>query len=131
MLPPRGPSARLAGILTLAVVFLWISRARSVETAAVATVFLGTFTAFMTSAHWVRIDIVLMLWCATAVWAAWERIGRGAAAGFLVLFYAALVLALWTKGLIGPVLVGAGLVTYAGLQRSRVGPPSAATRVSA
>lgn len=119
---PHASAARavsgLSGILTLAVVFLWLVRARGVETAAVATVFLGTFAAFLTSAHWVRIDIVLMLWCALAVWAAWERLDRGAGAGFLVLFYAGLVLALWTKGLVGPVLIGAGLVTYAGLSRN-------------
>jgi 4-amino-4-deoxy-L-arabinose transferase-like glycosyltransferase len=119
---PHAAAARavsgLAGMLTLAVVFLWVSRARSNDAAAVTTVLLATFMAFVTSVHWVRIDAVLMLFCSIAIWSAWERIGRGAGPGFLTLFYAGLVLALWTKGLVGPVLVGVGLVTYAALSRS-------------
>ena len=119
---PHAAAARavsgVAGLLTLGVAFAWIWRARSVETAAVATVLLATFMAFVTSTHWVRIDALLMLFCAVAVWAAWERTGRAASPGFLALFYAGLVLALWTKGLIGPVLIGAGLATYAALSRS-------------
>ena len=46
----------LAGLLTLAVVFAWVWRALCVEAAAVATVLLATSVAFVTSAHWVRID---------------------------------------------------------------------------
>jgi 4-amino-4-deoxy-L-arabinose transferase-like glycosyltransferase len=45
-------------------------------------------------------------------------LGRNGSARFLGLFYAGVVLALWTKGLIGPVLIGAGLATYAALSRS-------------
>lgn len=108
----------LAGLLTLAVVFFWATRARSLEAAAVSTVLLSTCLAFVTSVHWVRIDALLLLFCATAMWSAWERIGRAAGPGFLALFYTALVLALWTKGLVGPVLVGTGLVTYAAVSRS-------------
>ena len=119
---PSVPAARavsgFAGLLTLVVVFFWVRRALSFEAAAVATVLLGTSVAFVTSSHWVRIDIVLLLFCAIALWSAWERIGRGGGAGFLVLFYAGLVLALWTKGLVGPVLSAAGLVTYAAMSRS-------------
>ena len=107
----------LAALLTLAVVFAWVSRASSFDTAAIATVILATFAEFVTSAHWVRIDALLMLFCTLALWSAWERMGRAGGPGFLVLFYLALVLALWTKGLIGPVLVGAGLATYAALSR--------------
>jgi len=101
-----------AALLTLLVVFVWVSRAASFSLAAYATVILGTMSAFVTSAHWVRIDAVLLLFSTTAVWCAWERIGAGGGRRFLVAFYAALVLALWTKGLIGPVLVGAGLVAF-------------------
>lgn len=108
----------LASLFTLAAVFLWISRAKDTRTAAIACVYLGTFAAFVTSAHWVRIDAVLMLFVTIALGAAWERLGRGGGAGSLALFYAGLVLALWTKGLIGPVLVGAGLAAYAALGKS-------------
>ena len=45
-------------------------------------------------------------------------VGRGGGASFLALFYAGLVLALWTKGLVGPVLLVAGLATYAAHTRS-------------
>ena len=119
---PNAAAARavsgLAGLFTLAVVFLWVSRARSFDAAAVSTVLLATCAAFVTSAHWVRIDAVLLLFCTIALWSAWERIGRAGGPWFLALFYAGLVLALWTKGLIGPVLCVAGLVTYAAFSRS-------------
>jgi 4-amino-4-deoxy-L-arabinose transferase-like glycosyltransferase len=108
----------IAGLLTLAVVFVWVRRALSLDAAAVSIALLATGVSFVTSSHWVRIDIVLMLFCAIALWSAWERIGRASGAGFLVLFYAGLVLALWTKGLVGPVLIAAGLVTYAAMSRS-------------
>ena len=119
---PSVPAARavsgLAGLLTLAVVFVWVSRARSLDAAAVSTVLLATCAAFVTSVHWVRIDAVLVLFCSIAIWSAWERIGRSGGPKFLALFYTGLVLALWTKGLIGPVLCVAGLVTYAAISRS-------------
>ena len=109
----------LAAVLTLLVAFVWVARAVAVETGAFATVMLGTFAAFITSAHWVRIDGLLLLFCTIALWAAWERIGRSGGASFLAIFYAVLVLALWTKGLIGPVLIAAGLMTYAAVSRNR------------
>jgi 4-amino-4-deoxy-L-arabinose transferase-like glycosyltransferase len=119
---PSVPAARavsgLAGLLTLVVVFVWVRRGLSLDAAAVATVLLATGVSFVTSSHWVRIDIVLLFFCAIALWSAWERIGRSGGAGFLALFYAGLVLALWTKGLVGPVLTAAGLVTYAAMSRS-------------
>ena len=108
----------ISGLLTLTVLFVWVRRARSVATAAVATVLLATFAAFLTGVHWVRIDALLLLFCTISIWSAWERLGRGARPGFLVLFYAGIVLALWTKGLIGPVLIGAGLALYAAFSRS-------------
>jgi 4-amino-4-deoxy-L-arabinose transferase-like glycosyltransferase len=108
----------LAGLLTLAVMFFWVRRALSADAAAVASAILATNFGFVTSAHWIRIDAVLLLFCTVALWSAWERIGRAGGPGFLALFYVGLVLALWTKGLIGPVLCGAGLVTYAAISRS-------------
>jgi 4-amino-4-deoxy-L-arabinose transferase-like glycosyltransferase len=108
----------LAALLTLALLFLWASRSASTGTAAVATVILATAAAFAKSAHMLRMDALLLLFCTLAVWSAWERIGRAGGPWFLASFYAGLVLALWTKGLIGPVLVLAGLATYAALSRS-------------
>jgi 4-amino-4-deoxy-L-arabinose transferase-like glycosyltransferase len=107
-----------AALLTLVVVFVWVSRAASFSWAAYATVLLATMSAFVTSAHWVRIDAVLLLFSTAAVWCAWERIGGGGGRRYLVSFYAALVLALWTKGLIGPLLVLSGLVAYGAITGS-------------
>lgn len=119
---PKAAVARaisaISGLAALAVVFVWVSRARSFEAAAFTTVLLSTCAGFVTSAHWVRMDAVLLLFCTLAVWSAWERVGRSGGPWFLSLFYAALVLALWTKGLVGPVLVIAGLAAYAALSRS-------------
>lgn len=120
-----GPSAAAAraisgtaGFLTLLAVALWARRVRPGPLAAVAVVLLATSAEFVVSAHWVRIDALLMLFCTLAFWAAWERLAGGPR-GWLVVFYGAIVLALWTKGLIGPVLVGAGLLAFAALARDR------------
>jgi 4-amino-4-deoxy-L-arabinose transferase-like glycosyltransferase len=47
-----------------------------------------------------------------ATWAAWELLARADSALLRLALYLALVLALWIKGLIGPVLIGAGLLAY-------------------
>jgi 4-amino-4-deoxy-L-arabinose transferase-like glycosyltransferase len=101
-----------AALLTLVVVFVWVSRAASFSWAAYATVVLADDVRLRHERALGAIDAVLLLFSTVAVWCAWERIGGGGGRRFLVSFYAALVLALWTKGLIGPLLVGSGLVAY-------------------
>lgn len=108
----------LAALLTLAVVFAWGARARSAATGWVAVFLLGTSAEFLVAAHWVRIDALLMLFCSVAAWMAWEILERGGHWFRLGLFYGALALALWTKGLIGPVLIAAGLAAYGTIRRS-------------
>ena len=108
----------LAALLTLALAFVWVARAVSRDAAVVSTVILATSVGFVTSAHWIRIDALLLLFLTLAIWAAWERIGNAGGPWFLVTFYAGVVLALWTKGLVGPVLVVAGLTVYAAVERS-------------
>ncbi len=80
---------------------------------------LATSLQFMVSTHWVLIDPLLMLSTTVAAWAAWELLWRrddSAAPRRLLylqsLLYLALVLALWIKGLVGPALIGAGLLAY-------------------
>jgi 4-amino-4-deoxy-L-arabinose transferase-like glycosyltransferase len=83
-----------------------------------AALALATSVQFMVSSHWVLIDPLLMLFTTLALYAA-SRIVEGGATGFLLpMFYCALVLALWTKGLVGPVLIAAGLLAYAAVRRS-------------
>jgi len=107
-----------AGFLTLLVVFVWGRREFSAGVGAAAALGLATSTQFMISSHWVLIDPLVMLFTTVALWAA-NRLVRGEGGRApLTLFYAPLVLALWTKGLIGPVLVGAGLVAYSAATRS-------------
>lgn len=107
-----------AGFLTLLVVFAWGRREYSAGVGAAAALGLATSVQFMVSSHWVLIDPLLMLFTTVALWAA-SRLVRGEGGrALLALFYTSLVLALWTKGLIGPVLVGAGLVAYSIVTRS-------------
>jgi 4-amino-4-deoxy-L-arabinose transferase-like glycosyltransferase len=101
----------MAAFLTLVLVFLWGRREFSAAAGGIAALGLATSTRFMISTHWVLIDPLLMLFTTVALWAGWELVktgGRTAALGF----YGALALALWTKGLIGPVLIGCGLAVY-------------------
>ena len=108
----------IASWLTLLLVFLWGRRELSSRVGLVAAMGLATSVQFMVSSHWVLIDPLLMLFTTLAAWTGWELVqGRG---GWLrgAQFYLALGLALWTKGLIGPVLLGAGLFVYALTARS-------------
>ncbi len=108
----------VAALLTLAALFAWARRERGTRAAWIAVMLFATSAGFASAAQWIRIDGVLMLFATIAAWSAREALsgrgGRGAPAAF----YAALVAALWTKGLIGPVLAAAGLAAYAAARRS-------------
>jgi len=107
-----------ASLLTLVLVFLWGRREFSEGVGLLAAVGLAASAQFMISSHWLFIDPLLMLFTTAAAWAGWELVGRNGGWRALGVFYGALVLALWTKGLIGPVLIGCGLVAHAVWTRS-------------
>ncbi len=107
-----------ASFLTLLLVFFWGRREFSERIGFAAALGLATSTQFLISSHWIVIDPLLMLFTTAALWAGSELVrGRGGART-VAAFYAALTLALWTKGLIGPVLIGFGLLAYAAVRRS-------------
>lgn len=101
-----------AGFLTLVLVFLWARRVLDRNLAWSAVMMLATSLQFCISTHWVVIDPLLMLVMTLAAWSGWELACDGGWLAFWGL-YVALSLALWTKGLIGPVLAGAGLGAFA------------------
>jgi 4-amino-4-deoxy-L-arabinose transferase-like glycosyltransferase len=119
-----GPSAAaarcvsaVAGFVTLLVVLAWGTRLRSRAVGVVASAVLATTAQFAVSTHWVLLDPLLMLFCAVATWAAWEAFASGGAVRPVLVLYACVVLTLWTKGPIGPVLIGAGLLAYCVVER--------------
>jgi 4-amino-4-deoxy-L-arabinose transferase-like glycosyltransferase len=119
-----GPSAAAAravsgaaGFMTLLLVYAWGWRAHSTLAGVSAAVMLATSLQFLLSTHWVLMDSLLMLFVTAAAWAAWELF-RGAGAGAALLLYGFASLALWTKGLVGPALLGAGLGAWCLLNRS-------------
>jgi len=119
---PSAPAARsvsmAASFLTLLLVFLWGRREFSADVGLIAAVGLATSFQFMVSSHWILLDPLLMLSTTAAAWAGWELVqGRGGWRRALQ-FYLAVVAALWIKGLIGPVLLGCGLLAYAAWSRS-------------
>lgn len=118
---PSAAAARsvsaIAGLLTLFAVAGWGRRAASGAVALMAATILATCLQFLQSSHWVLIDPLLALFVTVAAWAAWEALQPGGHRGAIVAFYAALILALWTKGLIGPALIGAGVVVHALVER--------------
>ena len=107
-----------AGFLTLLVVFLWGRRDFSAGVGLLAAFGLATSVQFLVSSHWVLIDPMLMLWLSIACWAGWELIRNEGGFSRAVVFYVALVLALWTKGLIAPILLGSGILAFAVRKRS-------------
>jgi len=106
-----------AGLATLALLLHWGSRAHSRSAGLISTCMLATSLQFVVSTHWVLIDPLLMLSTTVAAWAAWELLARGDSARLRLALYLALMLALWIKGLIGPVLIGVGLLVYIGIDR--------------
>jgi 4-amino-4-deoxy-L-arabinose transferase-like glycosyltransferase len=108
----------LCGLLTLLVLYRWGIRAASPSTGLVSVVMMATSSVFLYATHWIILDPLLMLWMTLAAWAGYELIAGGGRR-YLVLFYAANLLALWTKGLVGPVLLGAGLLLYLAAERRR------------
>jgi len=119
---PSAAAARavsgMASFLTLVLVYLWGRRAFSAEVGILAAIGLATSKQFMVSSHWVLIDPLLVLFTTAAAWAGSELVlGDGGVAPLMAL-YASMALALWTKGLIGPVLLASGLLAYAALSRS-------------
>src|SRR5262249_60548175 len=115
-----GPSAAaaravsaLAAFGTLAIVLFWGGRAFSPVVGLAAAVGLATSAQFMWTSHWIVMDSLLMLFTTAALWAAHELVLGGASRNVLLAFYAALLAALWTKGPIGPVLGGLGLLAVA------------------
>ena len=101
-----------AGYLTLVCVFLWGRRSHSTSLGLVAAVLLGTSLQFVLTGHWILVDPLLMLFTTLGAWSGWELLQRRGGRSVALLLYASLAFALWTKGLIGPVLVGAGLGGY-------------------
>lgn len=101
-----------AATATLAILVIWGGAAHSRAAGWLSALMLASCVEFLVSAHWVLIDPLLMLTTTLAAWAAWELLARRDSALLRLQLYAALILALWIKGLVGPVLVCAGLVAY-------------------
>lgn len=107
----------VAGALTLLLVYFWGRRACSPQVGLIACAGLATSLRFAVSTHWVLIDPLLMLLTTAAAWSAWVLIDGGNRARHVALLYGSLGLALWVKGLIGPLLLGAGFVAFAVVER--------------
>ena len=106
-----------AGFATLLIVFFWASRHASHKVAYLAVFMLVTSVEFFRDTHWVLLDPLLMLFATMALWAAFEAVADTRRTRWLLLLYGSLILALWTKGLIGVVLPLAGIATFALLTR--------------
>ena len=106
-----------AAAATLALLVAWGSAAHSRAAGWLAALMLATSLQFLVSSHWVLIDPLLMF-CTTLAPGRPGSCWRVATAAALrLLFYLALVLSLWIKGLIGPVLIVAGLLGYVLIDR--------------
>ena len=103
---------------TLLLVCLWGRGVFSQGVGIAAAIGLATSAQFMWTSHSIVMDSLLMLSTTAALWAAHALVRGGANRGTLLAFYLGVLAALWTKGLIGPVLIAASLLTYAALRRS-------------
>ena len=119
---PSAAAARavsaLAAFATLVLVVYWGRRAFSPAVGVAAAVALVTSAQFMWTSHWIVMDSLLMVFTTAALWSGHELVRGGANRKWLLIFYAAVLAALWTKGLIGPVLIAVALLAYAAARRS-------------
>lgn len=110
----------VSALATLVLLYAWASSATALRTTGLICAFmLASSVQFVVSSHWVLLDPLLMLTTTLAGWAAWRLLATsqaalspGRATWLRCLLYGALTLALWIKGPVGPVLIGAGLLTY-------------------
>ena len=109
----------LAGLATLALLFLWARRAASERTAYLAVFMLATSLQFFQSTHWVLLDPLLMLFLTLTFWGAWEGLNGNRGWWPLVALYGGICLGVWTKGLIGLALPMAGLLFFMLLKRKQ------------
>jgi 4-amino-4-deoxy-L-arabinose transferase-like glycosyltransferase len=107
-----------AAFATLLLVLNWGRRVFAPAVGVAAAIGLVTSAQFMVTSHWIVMDALLMVFTTAAFSAAHELVRGGATRNALLIFYAAVVAALWTKGLIGPVLIASGLLAYAAARRS-------------
>ncbi len=126
-----GPSATAArtvsaamGFLTLLIVFLWCRSFISKNTAYAAVVILAASLQFFRSTHWILLDPMLMLFVTIALWAGFHLVSGHSQWKWVIAFYGGLILALWTKGLVGIAIPLAGIACYALLTgpRKTIGP---------
>ncbi|HEY3808957.1 MAG TPA: phospholipid carrier-dependent glycosyltransferase [Steroidobacteraceae bacterium] len=106
-----------AAAATLAILVIWGSAAHSRAAGWLAALMLASSVQFLVSSHWVLIDPLLMMTTTLAAWAGWELLARRDSWLLRLQLYGALILALWIKGLIGPVLIGAGLLAFVAVDR--------------
>jgi len=107
-----------AAFATLLLVFYWGRAVFSPAVGLVAAAGLATSAQFMWTSHSIVMDSLLMLFTTAALFAAHTLVRGGPNRNALSMFYAAVIAALWTKGLIGPVLIASGLLAYAAARRS-------------
>ena len=98
--------------------FYWGRAVFSPAVGLVAAAGLATSAQFMWTSHSIVMDSLLMLFTTAALFAAHTLVRGGPNRNALSMFYAAVIAALWTKGLIGPVLIASGLLAYAAARRS-------------
>jgi len=108
----------VASFLTLLLIYFWGSRDYSRTVGLVAAAGMATSIQFLMTSRWIMTDPLLMLFTTVAIWAGYDLICGHKRGRSLFLFYASMTLALWTKGLIGPVLFAAGLLVYLVARRS-------------
>jgi len=106
-----------ASLATLALLVAWGSVAHSRAAGWLSALMLASSVQFLVSGHWVLIDPLLMLCTTLAAYAVWELLARRDRSALRIVLYGSLVLALWIKGLIGPVLIGAGVLAYVLIDR--------------
>lgn len=111
----RLPNA-VFGFLTALLVFYWATKVFSPLSGFFASLILSTTVLFYQMSHWGSVDVALTFFITVSLFGFWEGITRDEK--YFYLFYVGIILAFYSKGLIGVIIPGITVLTYLGITRN-------------
>lgn len=111
----RIPNA-IFGFLTALLVLYWATKLFSPLSGFFASLVLSTTVLFYQMSHWGIADVALTFFITVSLFGFWEGITKDQK--YFYLFYVGIILAFYTKGLIGMIIPGITVLTFLGITKN-------------